>query len=130
MQREKTPNKGKRYLKTYGFMPWQFHLLCKLTGKEPEKVLYDFMCNVGMEGYGLGEVQRAKAMEYFLSCGYGQDYYTEEDIRKILKEMESISGLFPTNSGKMKLIDLHAKWRNKYYKYWYRKWFFKVRRRI
>lgn len=79
MQREKTPNKGKRYLKIYGFMP--------------------------------------------------QDYYTEEDIRRILKEMESISGLFPINSGKMKLIGLHSKWRKKYYKYWIRKWFFKVRRR-
>jgi hypothetical protein len=95
---------------------------------EPHKVIHDFLCNVGMEGYGLGEVQRAKAMEYFVSCGYGQNYYTEEDIRSILKEMESIGTLFPTNS-KMKLIDLHAKWRNKYYKYWYRKWFFKVRRK-
>lgn len=128
MQREKTPKRGKRYLKTYGIMPWQFHLLCKLTEKNPEDILYDFMCNVGMEGYGLGEVQRVKAMEYFLSCGYGQDYFTIEDIQKIFKEMESISTLFP-NNGKMNLIDLHSKWRKKYYKYWYRKWFTKIRRK-
>ena len=128
MKKQGNRKRSKRYLEYSSIMPWQFYLLCKLTKKKPQDILYDFMCNAGMEGYGKGELQRAKAMEYFISCGYGQDYYTEEDIRKILKEMESISTLFPTN-GEMKLIDLHAKWRNKYYKYWFRKWFMKIRRR-
>lgn len=120
--------KSKRHLEFSTIMPIQFHLLCKLLEVEPRKVIYDFMCNAGMEGYGLGESQRAKAAEYILSCGYGQEHYTEEDIRKLLKEMESISTLFP-NNGKMKLIDLHSGWRNRYYKYWFRKWFRKVRRK-
>jgi hypothetical protein len=120
--------RSKRHIDFSSIMPWQFYLLCKLLEVEPSKVIYDFLCNAGMEGYGLGEIQRAKAMEYIISCGYGQGYYTEEDIRKILKEMESISTLFPSN-GKMKLIDVHSDWRKKYYKYWFRKWFRKVRRK-
>ena len=43
--------------------------------------------------------------------------------------MEYISTLFHYNNGKMKLIDIHAKLRNMYYKYWFLKCFFKVRRR-
>ena len=128
MRKQVNKKRSERYLEYRAMMPWQFLLLCKLTNMKPQKVIYDFMCNVGMEGYGLGEAQRAKAMEYFLSCGYGQDYYTEEDIRKLLKEMESISTLFPID-GKEKLIDLHSKWRKRYYKYWFRKWFMKIRRR-
>ena len=128
MKKQNTKKKNERSLEYRTMMPWQFLLLCKLTNTKPEKILHDFMCNVGMEGYGLGEVQRAKAMEYFISCGYGQDFYTVEDIRKIGKEMESISTLFPSN-GKMKLIDLHSKWRKRYYKYWLKKWFMKIRRR-
>lgn len=104
-----------------------FHLLCNLIQVEPEKVLNDFMDNVGMESFALGDMQRAKAMEYFLSCGYGLDHYTEEDLRKIFKEMESIGSLFPNNGGS-KLIDAHSQWRNRYFKYWYRKWFTKNRR--
>jgi len=119
---------SKRHFEYSSIMPWQFHLLCKLLEVEPHKVIYDFLCNAGMEGYGLGETQRAKAMEYIISCGYGQDFYTEEDIRKIMKEMESISSLFPDDA-KSNLIDIHSHWRKKYYKYWFRKWFRKVRRK-
>lgn len=109
-------------------LPWQFYLLCKLMEVQPRQVIYDFLCNAGMEGYGLGEVERAKAADYFLSCGYGQQYYTPDDIRRILKEMESIGALFPNNADS-KLIDIHAHWRKRYYKYWFRKWFRKVRRK-
>lgn len=96
MQREKTPNRGKRYLKISDITPVQFHLLCKLTDKKPEDILHEFMCNVRMEDYGLGEAQRAKAMEYFLNCGYEQNHYRKEGICRILKETESINALFPT----------------------------------
>jgi hypothetical protein len=120
--------KSKRHFEFSSVMPVQFHLLCKLMEVEPRQVIYDFMCNAGMEGYGLGDKQRATAMEYFINCGYGQHFYSEDDIRKIFKEMESIGSLFP-NNGKSKLITIHSSWRKKYYKYWYRKWFLKVRRK-
>ena len=108
-------------------MPLQFHMLCKLTQIEPRKIPYDFMCNVGMETYGLGDQQRYKAMEYDLQCGYGQNHYTLDDMRRIFKEMEAISGLFPNNS-KEKLLDIHANWRKEYYKFWFNKWYRKYRR--
>lgn len=73
MKKQPHRKRSKRYLEYSSMMLWQFHLLCKLTEKKPQDILHDFMCNVGMEGYGLGEIQRAKAMEYFLSCGYGQE---------------------------------------------------------
>lgn len=95
-------------------------LLCKLMKVQPRQVLYDFMCNAGMEEYGLGDAQRTKAMEYFLSCGYGK-HYTEENTRKIFKELDCITTLYP-NEGKEKMVDLHDNWRRNYYKYWYRKW--------
>lgn len=121
--------RSKRHIDLSLILPWQFYLLCKLMEVEPKKVIYDFLCNAGMEGYGLGETQRAKAMEYILSCGYGKEFYTEDDMRKIMKKMESISSLFP-NKARSKLIDIHAHWRKKYYKYWFRKWFTKVRRKL
>src|SRR5690606_8981662 len=105
-----------------------FQLLCKLAEVEPQKVLYDFMCNAGMESYGLGDTQRNAAMEYFIQCGYGQHYYTLEDMRKMMKELESISGLFPYNC-KTKLLDLHSSWRKEYFRFWFRKWFRKYRRK-
>lgn len=120
--------RNKRHIEFSTMMPWQFYLLCKLLKVEPRKVIYDFLCNAGMEGYGMGETQRAKATKCIISCRYGQDFYTEEDIRRILKEMESISTLFP-NNGKSKLFDIHSHWRKKYYKYWFKKWFMKVRRK-
>ena len=95
---------------------------------EPHEVVRDFMCNIGMENYGLGEQQRLQAMEYFIGCGYGQDFYIEADLRKIMKEMEAISSLFPYD-GSHDFIDLHARWRDRYYNYWFQKWFKKVRRK-
>lgn len=61
---------------------------------EPHEVVRDFLCNIGMENYGLGEQQRLQATEYFIGCGYGQVFYIEADLRKIMKEMEAISSLF------------------------------------
>lgn len=112
--------KSKRRLEFSAVMPLQFILLCKLMKVQPRQVLYDFMCNAGMEEYGLGDNQRAKAMEYFLSCGYGK-HYAEEDARKIFKELDSIGFLYP-NNGKEKMVNLHCEWRIKYYKHMHRKW--------
>jgi len=75
----------------------------------------------------LGEQQRQKEMEYFIQCGYGQQCYAPEDMRKMMKELESISNLFPHN-GNTKLLDLHSSWRKEYFKFWFRKWFRKYRR--
>ncbi len=86
------------------------------------------MCNAGMESYGLGEEHRQKAMEYFLQCGYGQHYYTPEDMQQLFKEMESIASLYPKDC-KPKVQDIHVKWRKNYYKFWFEKWRMKYKRK-
>lgn len=117
----------KRLLEYSTIMPAQFYLLCKLIEKEPEIILHDFMHNVGMESLGLGDAQKVKAKEYFISCGYGQDFYTADDLQRIFKEMDAIGSLYPRKDDE-KLIGVHTSWRDKYHEYWFEKWFLKVRR--
>ncbi|TXJ22830.1 MAG: hypothetical protein E6Q24_20095 [Chitinophagaceae bacterium] len=119
----------RRLLEYSTIIPSQFYLLCKLIEKEPGDILYDFMNNVGMESLGLRDTQKTNAREYFISCEYGQDFYTEDDLRKIFKEMDSMGSLYPGKGGDRKLIDLHTSWRDKYHEYWFEKWFLKVRRK-
>ena len=45
------------------------------------------------------------------------------------KEMDAIGLLFPKDA-KDKMIDLHSKWRDKYYNYWFKKWFRKPRKLV
>jgi len=108
-------------------MPIQFLLICRLLQVEPHKVLYQFMCNLGQENYANGPEQKITAKDYFLSCGYGQELFTDAEIDQIFEELNNISSLWPKN-GPMKLIDLHGKWRKRYYRYWFKKWFWKFRR--
>jgi hypothetical protein len=103
-------------------IPYQFLLLCRLLDMPPQNVLYEFMCNAGFESYGRGQEQKAKAMEYFISCRYGQKFLVEDDVRLLFKELDSIAYLSPTTTHK-KFANLHRKWRNKYYLFFYSKWY-------
>ena len=111
-------------------LPYQFMLLCKLVQVPPERMLRDFMTNVGRDSWdrSSNEAQRTTALAYFMECGYGQDFYTPEDLRQIFWDLDAIGGLWPRGA-EMKMIDLQAKWRDKYHKYWFKKWYRKVRRR-
>jgi hypothetical protein len=108
-------------------IPYQFLLLCRLLDAPPQHVLYEFMCNAGFEHYSSGQEQKAKAMEYFISCGYGQKFLVEDEIRLLFKELDSIACLWPTATHK-KFISSHRNWRNKYYLFFYTKWYRKLRR--
>jgi hypothetical protein len=68
-------------------------------------------------------------IQYFLEMNYGQELYTAEDLRQMFKEMDAVGLLWP-EKGKMKLIDLYAQWRDKYEKFWFKKWFRKPRRKF
>ena len=109
------------------FLPIQFLLLCRLLKVEPRKVLYQFMTDLAHESYATGTEQKVAAKDYFMSCGYGLELYTDGEIEQMLDELDSIASLWPKDGG-MKLINLHSKWRDKYYKYWYKKWYWKFRR--
>ena len=111
-------------------LPWQFLYLCKLTGVTPHDVLDQFMNNLGQESWkrSPNDGVRQTAIDYFIQCGYGQDFYNQEDLRSMFRELDAIGSLWPRN-GKEKLIDLHAKWRNKYHDHWFKKWYYQARRK-
>lgn len=108
-------------------MPYQFYTLCKLIEINPTEILLDFMRNVGMDYQSMGELQRTKAMEYFMSCKYGHSHYSEEEMKKIFKEMECLVALFPEEND-AKLIDLYAAWKERHQSFWFDRWFFRARR--
>ena len=113
------------------WIPYQFLLLCKLMNVTPQDVVLRFMDTLDCGSWKREEISekaRQLIIDYFIECGYGKDFYTEEDRRKIFEEMNAVGIVFPRD-GKTKLIDLHSKWRDKYQNYWFKKWFRKIRRR-
>lgn len=120
------------YARTQEFrfvLPYQFLLLCKLINIPPEQLLRDFMDNLSCGSWKREGRDKAKEklIEYFLEHGYGQNYYTSEDLRTLFREMDAVGLLFPSNDSDM--IDTYAKWREKHYRYWFKKWLGKYRRK-
>lgn len=85
------------------------------------------MSNLAHESYANGTEQKIAAKDYFMSCGYGLELYTDGEIEQIFDELDTIATLWP-KGGSPKLLNLHSKWRARYYKYWYKKWYWKFRR--
>ena len=109
-------------------LPYQFLLLCKLVDAPPRELLLDFMDNLSCGSWKREDREKAKEklIDYFLEHGYGQHYYTPENLRTLFREMDAAGLLFPTNDSEM--IDIYAKWRESHHKYWFKKWFGKHRR--
>ena len=112
-------------------LPYQFLLLCRLLDITPEGVINDFMENLSCGSWRREGRDKAKEhlINNFIELGYGQDIYTEEDIRQMFKEMDALGLLFPKNS-KGKMIDHYAKWRDKHHNHWFKQWFRKPRRKL
>ena len=110
--------------------PYQFLMLCKLVQVPPKTILSHFMQDVGRDSWQRHKNDEIRILtaDYMLLRGYGQDYYTKDDLRQMLEELNAIGSLWP-ESASMKLIEQHSRWRDKYYKYWFKKWFYKVRRK-
>jgi len=120
-----------RFQDFHFWMPYQFLLLCKLMNTTPKDVLLNFMDTLDCGSWKReekGNKERQLLIDYFIECDYGKDFYTEEDRRKMFEEMNAVGIVWPQNA-KMKLIDLHSKWRDKYHTYWFKKWFRKIRRK-
>jgi hypothetical protein len=111
-------------------LPYQFLLLCKLMDTTPQQMLIDFMDNLSCSAWKREGRDKAKTylIEYFIEHGDGQKHYAVEDIRSIFKEMDAVGMVWPTD-GKMKLMELSAKWQKKYHAYWFKKWFNKYGRK-
>jgi hypothetical protein len=112
-------------------LPYPFLLLCKLMNITPDQLLTDFMHNLSCGSWKREgrDMAKARLIEYFIEHKYGQAFYSETDIREIFKEMDAIGLLWPEQA-KMKMMDLHAAWRDKYHTYWFKKWYRKPRRKL
>ena len=109
-------------------VPYQLLLLCKLVEVPPRQLLFDFMDNLSCGSWKREGRDQAKEklIEYFLEHGYGQEYYTPEDLRQMFTEMDALGMLFPSNDSDM--IDVYSDWRKQHQKYWFKKWWEKCRR--
>lgn len=116
----------------FSFMlPYQFLLLCKLIGITPRDMLLDFMDNLAHASWKREGRDEAKQhlVNYFIAHGYGQQHYTEAEIRQMFTQLDAVGILFPKN-GKNKLVDLYSGWRKKHHNYWFKQWWRKPRRTL
>ena len=113
-------------------LPFKFLLLCKVLGLKPANVLQEFMNYTAKEIRGDNDKARTAAEEYFLACGYGQNHYTPDDLRLMLKELDALRLIWPEDKDPMAeqdLIKRYSQYHKKYCRYWFTKWFNKVRKR-
>lgn len=110
-------------------LPYQFLLLCKLMDVTPQQVLSDFMDNISCGSWKREGRDKAKnkLIEYFLEHGYGQQYYTVNEIESIFKELDAIGMLYPKDAD-TDIINEHTRWRENYHTWWFEKWFNKNKR--
>lgn len=73
-------------------------MLCKILEVDLEKLIRDFLATLGAESYGQQGQARQLIENYFIQCGYGQQHYTEEDIRKMMEELKAIGTLWPQDA--------------------------------
>ena len=109
-------------------LPYPFLLLCRLMGVKPLEALTDFMDNLSCGSWKREgrDTEKEHLINYFIAHGYGQEHYTEANIRQIFKEMDAVGLLFP-REGNDKMVYRYAKWRDKHQTWWFKKWFRKPR---
>ena len=126
--KKKKPWKGAQVAELRIQLPCQFMMLCGLLDLEPEGIIRDFLATLSAESYGNKGKRQQLLVDYFVDSGYGQQYYSEADIRQILEELKALGTLWPED-GDRKTVDKHVAWRRGYHKYWYRRWYNKLRKK-
>lgn len=114
------------YTRTQEFrfhLPYGFLLLCKLWGITPDDILNDFIDNLSCGSAKREGRDDAKMFlqRYITQMNYGQRNYSQEDIEQMFTELDAIGMLWPENA-KMKFMEMHARWRDEYYNWWFKKW--------
>lgn len=111
-------------------IPYGFLLLCKLWNITPNEVLSDFMDNLSCGSWKRDGRDEAKInlLNYIIEMKYGQEHYTQQELLQMFTELDAVGMLWP-GGAKEKMINLHAKWRGKYYNWWFKKWFNKFNRK-
>ncbi|RYY56065.1 MAG: hypothetical protein EOO09_08140 [Chitinophagaceae bacterium] len=112
-------------------LPQPFLILCRLTDTSPEEIIRDFINNLSCGSWQRDGRDEAKQhlFSYFIAHGYGDGHYSETDIRSMFQELDTLGSLFPVG-GRIKLIDLYTKWRNRHLDHFFKKWFFRIRRKV
>jgi hypothetical protein len=110
-------------------LPWPLMALCRITAVPPHELLHNFLNDLGHDSWKrpANDAIRSLLAEYFIQRGYGQQLYTEAEIRSMFKEMDAVGMLWP-DSHNSKLIEQHARWRNAYQLFWFKKWYHAIRR--
>lgn len=111
-------------------LPYQFLLLCKLVNVTPRQMVIDFMNNLSCGSWnrrGRDKI-RETLIEYFQLHGYGLEYFSEEQLKEIFKELNAQGLLYPHDCDD-KTLEIHVAWRDEYYKFWFQKWFEKDNRK-
>ena len=111
-------------------LPMGFLALCKLWDTTPNELIADFIDNLSGGSWKREGRDQAKILllHYAIEMNYGQHWYTRQDRVQMFAELDAIGMLWP-NGAKEKMINLHTKWRDKYYFWWYKKWYSKLRRK-
>jgi hypothetical protein len=128
LNKQKKPWEGTQIAELRLPIPGHCWMLCKILEIAPEQLIRDFLATLGAESYGRQGKARQLLEDYFIQCGYGQQYYTEADIRRMFEELKAIGTLWPQEASR-KITERHTAWRNMYHRYWYRKWYYKNRRK-
>jgi hypothetical protein len=112
-------------------LPYGFLLLCRLWNTSPNEVLGDFMDNLSCGSWKREGRDEAKInlFNYIIEMKYGQDHYAEDDLLQMFTELDAIGMLWPEHC-KGKFMSMHARWRDKYYNWWFKKWHRKYRRKL
>jgi hypothetical protein len=111
-------------------LPYQLLLLCKLWDTAPEDLITDFLDNLSHSSWKREgrDFAKQKLVEYALLSGYGKEFYTEDEILQIFKELDAIGILFPASAGDA-VLTKYVAFRDAYQDHWFGKWYYKKRRK-
>lgn len=125
---------GKELKSSRSLKPWQpgwhtmellvppgFGLLCFLLRKDMADVLIDLMRSVVADSEIRNLEQHELAKAWFLRRGFHREQFTAEEGERMFLELKSIALLWP-DGAPIEFIRQHAKWRNQYHKWWFKKW--------
>jgi hypothetical protein len=111
-------------------IPCHVVMLCKLMNTHPSEILQGFLDCLAVEKNNKNpEAAKQATVDFFIHYGLGKDYYSEDEIRTMFSELKQVNDLWPNEPATSKFIDHHAYWRGKYWKHWFKKWYWKIRRR-
>lgn len=126
----KKPWQGSQILELRLRVPTDVVMLCKLMNTNPDNLLTGFLSCLAVERNDKNpDAAKQDCIDFFIHYGFGKDFYSEQEIRAMFTELRQVNDLWPNGPTSLKFIDQHSYWRRRYWKYWFKKWYWKIRRR-